>query len=202
MNGLDWKRAEAPALADFEAKDAAPGETLPTHVPYLVQAWSFGRELALVFLPGEVVGDYSLRLKREFDSDRFWFNAYTNAAPAYIPSRRVLAPGQYQVVASTRYYDLPAPFAPEVEELIVDAVHEVVPRDFLAAARTTPLPRATTPEEALAALRTKPDLTVQLVASEPLILDPVAVEFGTDGRLWVAEMRDYHHCIGGKWKPV
>ncbi|MBL9212700.1 MAG: neutral/alkaline non-lysosomal ceramidase N-terminal domain-containing protein, partial [Opitutaceae bacterium] len=193
-----------PAVAYHARKNLARldrGETLPTHVPYLVQAWSFGRELALVFLPGEVVGDYSLRLKREFDSSRFWFNAYTNAAPAYIPSRRVLALGQYEAVASTRYYDLPAPFAPEVEELIVSAVHEVVPRDYLAATRTSPLPRATTPEEALAALRTKPDLTVQLVASEPLILDPVAVEFGTDGRLWVAEMRDYPQGIDGKWKP-
>jgi putative membrane-bound dehydrogenase-like protein len=193
-----------PAVAYHARKNLARldrGEKLPTHVPYLVQAWSFGRELALVFLPGEVVGDYSLRLKREFDSDRFWFNAYTNAAPAYIPSRRVLALGQYEAVASTRYYDLPAPFAPEVEELIVGAVYEVVPRDYLAATRTNPLPRATTPEEALAALRPRPDLTVQLVASEPLILDPVAIEFGTDGRLWVVEMRDYPQGIDGKWKP-
>jgi len=192
-----------PAVAYHARKNLARldrGEKLPTHVPYLVQAWSFGRELALVFLPGEVVGDYSLRLKREFDSDRFWFNAYTNAAPAYIPSRRVLALGQYEAVASTRYYDLPAPFAPEVEELIVGAVYEVVPRDYLAATRTNPLPRATTPEEALAALRPRPDLTVQLVASEPLILDPVAIEFGTDGRLWVVEMRDYPQGIDGKWK--
>lgn len=193
-----------PAVAYHARKNLARldrGETLPTHVPYLVQAWSFGGELALVFLPGEVVGDYSLRLKREFDSDRFWFNAYTNAAPAYIPSRRVLALGQYEAVASTRYYDLPAPFAPEVEEMIVAAVHEVVPRDFLAANRTNPLPRATTPEEALAALRTKPDLAVHLAAAEPLILDPVAIEFGPDGRLWVVEMRDYPQGIDGNWKP-
>jgi putative membrane-bound dehydrogenase-like protein len=193
-----------PAVAYHARKNLARldrGETLPTHVPYLVQAWSFGRELALVFLPGEVVGDYSLRLKREFDSDRFWFNAYANAAPAYIPSRRVLALGQYEAVASTRYYDLPAPFAPEVEEMIVAAVHEVVPRDFLATSRTNPLPRATTPEEALAALRTKPDLAVHLAAAEPLILDPVAIEFAPDGRLWVAEMRDYPQGIDGNWKP-
>jgi putative membrane-bound dehydrogenase-like protein len=197
-------RQAGPGIAYHARKNLARldrGEKLPTHVPYLVQSWSFGRDLTMVFLPGEVVGDYSLRLKREFDSDRFWFNAYSNAAPAYIPSRRVLALGQYEATTSTRYYDLPASFAPEVEELIVDAVHDVVPRAYLAATRSNPLPRATTPEEALAALRVSSNLTVQLVASEPMILDPVAIEFGSDGRLWVVEMRDYPQGIDGKWKP-
>jgi len=30
------------------------GEKIPTHLPYLVQRWSFGNDLAMVFLPGEV----------------------------------------------------------------------------------------------------------------------------------------------------
>ncbi|MSU48687.1 MAG: dehydrogenase [Opitutus sp.] len=177
------------------------GEKLPTHVPYLVQCWSFGRDLAMVFLPGEVVGDYSLRLKQEFDADRIWVNAYTNAAPAYIPSRRVLKLGQYEAVSSLRYYDQPASFSPGIEELIVGAVHDVVPGAFLASTRTNPLPRSTTPEEAVAALQTKPNLSVHLAAAEPLVVDPVAIEFGTDGRLWVVEMRDYPQGIDGKWKP-
>jgi putative membrane-bound dehydrogenase-like protein len=32
---------------------------------------------------------------------------------------------------------------------------------------------------------------VELVAAEPLVMDPVAFDWGPDGRLWVAEMRDY-----------
>ena len=31
MNGLDWKRAQAPSLADFEAMAAAAWEKLPAH---------------------------------------------------------------------------------------------------------------------------------------------------------------------------
>src|SRR4029079_18787370 len=27
--------------------------------------------------------------------------------------------------------------------------------------------------------------------AEPMVVDPVAIDFGADGRLWVAEMRDY-----------
>ena len=41
----------------------ARGEAIPTTVPYVVQGWAFGDDLAMVFLAGEVVVDYSLRLK-------------------------------------------------------------------------------------------------------------------------------------------
>ncbi len=108
------------------------GEKLPTHLPYLVQSWNFGEDLAMVFLPGEVVEDYSLRLKREFDAKRMWVNGYSNDAPAYIPSRRVLALGGYEGGGAMVYYDQPTRFATEVEELIVSAVRDVVPATFLA----------------------------------------------------------------------
>lgn len=108
------------------------GEKLPTHLPYLVQAWSFGDDLAMVFLPGEVVADYSLRLKQEFDGRRLWVNGYSNDAPAYIPSRRVIALGGYEGGGAMVYYDQPTRFAPQVEEMIIEAVHAVVPASFLA----------------------------------------------------------------------
>jgi hypothetical protein len=66
------------------------GEKLQTKLPYMAQAWMFGDELAMIFLPGEVVVDYSLRLKREFDSSRLWVNGYANDVPCYIPSLRIL----------------------------------------------------------------------------------------------------------------
>ena len=47
------------------------------------------------------------------------------------------------------------------------------------------------PEEALASMHTKPGLQIELVAAEPLVMDPVAFDWGPDGRLWVVEMRDY-----------
>ena len=46
------------------------GEPLARAVPYQVQAWTFGDDLAMVFLPGEVTVDYQLRLKTEFDGAR------------------------------------------------------------------------------------------------------------------------------------
>ncbi|HMC88752.1 MAG TPA: PVC-type heme-binding CxxCH protein, partial [Gemmataceae bacterium] len=41
----------------------------------------------------------------------------------------------------------------------------------------------------------------QLVAAEPLVSSPVAIDFGPDGRLWVAEMYDYPMGLDGKFRP-
>ena len=62
-------------------------------------------------------------------------------------------------------------------------------------------PPPLSPSEALASLRLKAGMKVELVASEPLIESPVAIDFGTDGKLWVCEMRDYPTGIDGHWKP-
>src|SRR5262249_45124861 len=69
----EWEtlaQSKTPAIAYHARKNLARmdrGELLPTHLPYLVETWAFGTELAMVFLAGEVVVDYSLRLKEEFD---------------------------------------------------------------------------------------------------------------------------------------
>ena len=49
-----------------------------------------------------------------------------------------------------------------------------------------------TPEEERAAMRlADPSLTIELVASEPQVVSPVAIAWDENGRLYVAEMRDY-----------
>jgi len=106
------------------------GEKLPTKLPYLVQVWNFGRDLAMVFLPGEVVVDYSLRLKREFDSERLWVNGFSNDVPCYIPSERILSEGGYEGASAMLYYDRPTKFAPGVEQRIINTVHQLMPRAF------------------------------------------------------------------------
>ena len=108
------------------------GETLPTKLPYLVQAWNFGNDLAIIFLPGEVVVDYSLRLKKEFDATRLWVNAYANDVPCYIPSERILEEGGYEGGGAMTYYGLPTRLAPGVEKLIINTVQELLPADFSA----------------------------------------------------------------------
>jgi hypothetical protein len=48
-----------------------------------------------------------------------------------------------------------------------------------------------TPEESLRSIQINPDFKIELVASEPLVYDPVEMVFDENGRLFVAEMLDY-----------
>jgi putative membrane-bound dehydrogenase-like protein len=73
---------------------------------------------------------------------------------------------------------------------------------LLAALKSTPEGVAgTTPAEALGAIHTRPELVVELAAAEPLIADPVAIDWDARGRLWVVEQADYPNGIDGNWKP-
>ncbi len=108
------------------------GEAIQTELSYPVQTWTFGDELAVVFLASEVVVDYSLRLKRELDVERLWVGAYANAFPGYIPSERVLAEGGYEGGGAMLYFGPPTRFAPGVEQLVIDTVHRLVPDEFSA----------------------------------------------------------------------
>jgi putative membrane-bound dehydrogenase-like protein len=62
------------------------------------------------------------------------------------------------------------------------------------------VPPPKSPEESLRAIRTRDGFAVELVAAEPLIVDPIALEWDARGRLWVVEMRDYPSGVPGKEK--
>ncbi|MDA1049325.1 MAG: c-type cytochrome [Planctomycetota bacterium] len=49
------------------------------------------------------------------------------------------------------------------------------------------------PEDSLKHFKLLDGLRMELVASEPQVIDPVAVRFDENGRMWVVEMRDYPH---------
>jgi hypothetical protein len=97
---------------------------------YLVQTWSFGDQLAIVFLPGETVVDYSHRIKREFDRSRIWVNGYSNEERCYVPSERILKEGGYEGGGAMVYYDRPQRFAPGIEATIMQVVYSQVPSAF------------------------------------------------------------------------
>ena len=92
---------------------------LPATYPYPVQAWKLGDDLTWLFLGGEVVVDYSIRLKTELGVDKTWVASYSNDVMGYIPSRRVLAEGRYEGGLARFPYGLPAPWDAKVENQIV-----------------------------------------------------------------------------------
>ncbi len=57
------------------------------------------------------------------------------------------------------------------------------------------------PAESMARIHLAPGYRVELVAAEPLVIDPVAIDWDSEGRLWVVEMADYPLGIDGKGQP-
>jgi putative membrane-bound dehydrogenase-like protein len=55
-----------------------------------------------------------------------------------------------------------------------------------------------TAEEALETFTLQPGFRIELVASEPLLQDPVAMDFDEDGRIWVVEMQSYMPNVDGE----
>jgi neutral ceramidase len=102
----------------------AEGKLASTY-PYPIQSWKLGG-LTWILLGGEVVVDYSTRLKRNLGSSTTWVSAYCNDVMAYIPSLRVLKEGGYEGASAMIYYGLPSPWAESVEESIVDGVRSML----------------------------------------------------------------------------
>src|SRR5262245_24758843 len=48
-----------------------------------------------------------------------------------------------------------------------------------------------TPEQAMRTFSMPPGYRLELVASEPMVQDPVVIDFDADGRIWVVEMTTF-----------
>ncbi|MEQ9409990.1 MAG: neutral/alkaline non-lysosomal ceramidase N-terminal domain-containing protein [Fuerstiella sp.] len=166
------------------------GESLLSEIEYPIQTWTFGDSFCMTFLAGEVCVDYALRLKSEMDRERFWLNTYSNDFCCYIPSERLVVEGGYGGGAEVPYFALPTTLKAGLEQRIIDEVHRQVPAAFHVPDGTQGVPPKK-PEESRQCMVTAENLQVLLAAAEPQLSDPVAIDFGADGRLWVAEMNDY-----------
>jgi hypothetical protein len=116
------KRAEK-----FKKTIDAGGKIDDQYRHYPVQVIRLGDQVIWVALGGEVVVDYSRRLKKELAGKRaVWVTGYANDVMAYIPSARVLKEGGYEADSSQIYYGMPGKWSPVIEERIVAKVHELV----------------------------------------------------------------------------
>ncbi len=156
---------------------------LPATYPVPIQAWQFGDQLTMIFLGGEVVVDYALRLKKTLDDPDLWVTAYANDVLGYICSERMRSEGGYEYDRSGVYYGLPGPWAAGTEDFLIRRVKELVD----SRGKSKPLP----PDQALRSFQVHDSAKIELVAAEPLVQDPINIAFGTDGALWVVEMGDY-----------
>jgi hypothetical protein len=111
--------------AELFLKSLDAGQAISPTYPYPVQVWKLGTGVTWVALGGEVVVDYSLRLKRELGPGRTWVAGYANDVMAYIPSERVLAEGGYEGDTSMIVYMQPSKWKSGLEDRIVQTVHDL-----------------------------------------------------------------------------
>jgi hypothetical protein len=116
-----WERRHAETLL----KELEETGKIRTTYPCPVHVVRFGQDLIMVALPGEATIDYSLRLKSELAGPAVWVAGFSNDVFGYLPSLKVLEEGGYEGGGAMRYTSLPGPFAPSVEKLVVDKVHEL-----------------------------------------------------------------------------
>ncbi len=119
-----YLRRHAALMAAIVAREGR----LPASQAEPVQVWTFGPDLTLVALGGEVVVDYAVRLARELPDRRVWVAGYSNDVFGYVPSRRVLREGGYEGGDAMIYYGRPGPFTEDVEEIIVRECHRLMRR--------------------------------------------------------------------------
>jgi hypothetical protein len=116
-----WKATHATRVLQRMA-DEGP---LPTTYPYPVQVLRLGNDLTWVTLGGEVVVDYSLRLKKDIKDAIVWVSGYTNDVMAYIPSLRIWQEGGYEGGGAMIYGTHPTRWSDKTEEHIINTVMEL-----------------------------------------------------------------------------
>lgn len=103
---------------------------LPQTYAYPIQTWHLGNSVQWIFLGGEVVIDYAIKIKQgplptnPYRDPAIWVASYSNDVMAYIPSRRVLREGGYEGGGSNIYYGFPALWHEEFESQILTEVRK------------------------------------------------------------------------------
>ena len=102
------------------------GGAIPKAVDLPLSVVRIGDDLTFMNAAGEVVVDYSLRLKNLFGNDHPWLIGYAYEVPCYIPSVRILKEGGYEAEFSLIYYGFYGPFTTDVETTLVEALTSLV----------------------------------------------------------------------------
>jgi hypothetical protein len=108
------------------------GRSFGPMYPCPLQILRLGGELLLVAMGGEPVIDYAHMMRREFrgggGGPLVWVSGYCNDMFGYIPTRAVLREGGYEGGRSVLWSALPAPFAADTEDRIMEAARRLVAR--------------------------------------------------------------------------
>ena len=126
LGGIDWEDKHINRVSMHEDMvgwatrmlDATRRGTMKDHALGDVQVLRFGEEAALVGVPGELFSEIGLELKRRSPLPNTMICGYTNGTLGYIPSRKAVQEGGYEVADAYKLYGFPACFHGDTEELL------------------------------------------------------------------------------------
>jgi hypothetical protein len=97
---------------------------LPEAVPVTVHGLQIGKDLRIIGIEGEAVGELG-HLVLDFYGDGITFPlGYSNGAQLYLPTDAMLDEGGYEVVSYYEYRQ-PARLAKGIEAILTDALHQL-----------------------------------------------------------------------------
>ena len=164
---------------------------------YAIRSWVFGDDLAIVFMQGDVSGDYLARFRKEFRVEQLSFTGFSGHDASFLPSADAIKENSKSALnAMSRLGQRMLTI--EAEDLIVDTVQRLLPHQFYSEQKQADFPPPVDAEDALSTFRLRDDLKIELVAAEPLVADPVAFDWDLQGRLWVVEMPGYPNGVDGE----
>ncbi len=215
-----FKGRKPQTLPEIYAREAVMLSELPAKRNIKLQAMRIG-ELGIAAIPNEVFSSTGLQIKIESPTPTTFTIELANGAEGYIPPPKQHKLGGYETWRA-RSACLEVNAEPKIRATVLDLLNQVnekradeqpiltpeaPPADAQSKAEvkeeakekeTKPAVVASplSPEDALKHFQITKGFQIELVAAEPLIVDPVAFDWGFDGKLWVVEMHDYPNGLG------
>ncbi|MBO68813.1 MAG: hypothetical protein CL398_10950 [Acidiferrobacteraceae bacterium] len=100
-------------------------EEFEQHQSYSIQIWFINSNFLIVGLEGEVFSDIGMRIKQSLLPTKSLVIGHANSYKGYIPTKTAIQEGGYEP-ESFYNCDLPAPYRPEIENILVDTIIDEV----------------------------------------------------------------------------
>ena len=93
---------------------------------YDVQVWKLGNRLMIFGMEGEICSPWGPMLRAMATTEQAMVIGYANSTGSYIPDKRIVREGGYEVLTSQHAYFLPAPFTENIDDEIKQIVSRAI----------------------------------------------------------------------------
>ena len=128
IDELEAGKDESGAIGEWRRGLLEHPERLSPSIPLHLQRLDLARDCSLLTMNGEICVEYGQHV-REISGGSVLPLGYANGMTGYVPTARIIEEGGYEAGESIPYFGLPAPFAPEVEPILKNALSELIAED-------------------------------------------------------------------------